>query len=193
MYWWWMPLNHFLKERQKQQKLQASDIQSALWMPSFTAKASIHSLSGGVTNPYAITLRLNTTPLCRFFTASTNWDLHATMLGGIPNSEIAELKNYLRKLFPQLHAALFYANLQRLQWAAITKDGGQRHHYPAPASASSLSDALQSSFAGNQSQQQLLMTTLHNSPYSSWKSVNRPTARAGIKYRAIYPLKRLLP
>jgi len=40
--------------------------------------------------------------------AAESWDLHATMLGGIPNSEIAELQDYWQTL-PQLHAALFKA------------------------------------------------------------------------------------
>jgi type I restriction enzyme M protein len=38
--------------------------------------------------------------------ADESWDLHATMLGGIPNSEIANLQVYWQA-FPQLHAALF--------------------------------------------------------------------------------------
>jgi len=38
--------------------------------------------------------------------AAQSWDLHATMLGGIPNSEIANLQNYWQA-FPQLHAVLF--------------------------------------------------------------------------------------
>lgn len=35
-----------------------------------------------------------------------SWDLHATMLGGIPNSEIDSLQSYWQAL-PQLHSALF--------------------------------------------------------------------------------------
>src|SRR5690606_13290191 len=40
--------------------------------------------------------------------AAESWDLHATMLGGIPNSEIAKLQDYWQAL-PKLHSALFTA------------------------------------------------------------------------------------
>ncbi|MNI28364.1 hypothetical protein D3C73_821380 [compost metagenome] len=52
--------------------------------------------------------------------AAQNWDLHATMLGGIPNSEIAELDNFWQA-FPQLRSALFTPKSAAYSELAITK------------------------------------------------------------------------
>ena len=53
--------------------------------------------------------------------AAESWDLHATMLGGIPNSEIDNLQDYWQA-FPQLHAALFTPKSASYSELAITKD-----------------------------------------------------------------------
>lgn len=50
-----------------------------------------------------------------------SWDLHATMLGGIPNSEIVSLQNYWQAL-PQLHAALFKPKSAAYSELSITKE-----------------------------------------------------------------------
>lgn len=52
--------------------------------------------------------------------AAESWDLHATMLGGIPNSEIAELHNFWRA-FPQLHDTLFKPRSTAYSELAIAK------------------------------------------------------------------------
>ncbi|PTT55972.1 hypothetical protein, partial [Aeromonas sp. HMWF015] len=49
-----------------------------------------------------------------------SWDLHATMLGGIPNSEIAQLHPYWQA-FPQLHDALFVVKSAAYSELAIAK------------------------------------------------------------------------
>lgn len=52
--------------------------------------------------------------------ATPNWDLHATMLGGIPNSEIAELQHYWQT-FPALRNKLFTAKSVAYSELAIDK------------------------------------------------------------------------
>lgn len=53
--------------------------------------------------------------------AAESWDLHATMLGGIPNSEIAKLQDYWQAL-PQCHAALFTPTSASYSKLAIAKE-----------------------------------------------------------------------
>ncbi|MFA0520229.1 type I restriction-modification system subunit M, partial [Vibrio sp. 10N.222.55.E8] len=53
--------------------------------------------------------------------AAESWDLHATMLGGIPNSEIDELNAYWLAL-PQLRGSLFTAKSSAYSELAIAKD-----------------------------------------------------------------------
>ncbi|MGI1987297.1 hypothetical protein [Shewanella glacialipiscicola] len=52
--------------------------------------------------------------------AAPSWDLHATMLGGIPNSEIAELHTYWQAL-PNLYPALFTPKSAAYSALAIAK------------------------------------------------------------------------
>jgi type I restriction enzyme M protein len=96
---------HFLKEG-KNNKLQASDIKRIT--DAVINRESIDKFSKLVSKQ---TLRdngynLNIPRYVDSSPADESWDLHATMLGGIPNSEIANLQVYWQA-FPQLHAALF--------------------------------------------------------------------------------------
>jgi len=96
---------HFLKEG-KNNKLQASDIKRIVDAvinreshPKFSQmveKKTIREQGYNLNIPRYV----DSSP------AAESWDLHATMLGGIPNNEIAELQHYWQAL-PQLHAALF--------------------------------------------------------------------------------------
>ncbi len=53
--------------------------------------------------------------------ATEHWDLHATMLGGIPNREIENLKDYWQAL-PQLHSALFKPKSSAYSELATSKE-----------------------------------------------------------------------
>lgn len=111
---------HFLKEG-KTNKLQASDIKRIV--DAVINRDSIEKFSQLVSKQ---TLRdngynLNIPRYVDSSPAAQSWDLHATMLGGIPNSEIAELHQYWQA-FPQLHDALFNAKSSAYSELAITKD-----------------------------------------------------------------------
>jgi type I restriction enzyme M protein len=98
---------HFVKEG-KNNKLQASDIKRIV--DAVINRDSIEKFSQVVSKQ---TLRdngynLNIPRYVDSSPAAESWDLHATMLGGIPNSEIAELHQFWQA-FPQLHNALFVA------------------------------------------------------------------------------------
>lgn len=96
---------HFLKEG-KNNKLQASDIKRIV---DAVINRESHPKFSQVVEKKTIRehgYNLNIPRYVDSSPAAESWDLHATMLGGIPNSEIAELQNYWQAL-PQLHAALF--------------------------------------------------------------------------------------
>ena len=111
---------HFLKEG-KNNKLQASDIKRIT--DAVISRESLDKFSQLVSKQ---TLRdngynLNIPRYVDSSAAAPSWDLHATMLGGIPNTEIAELQSYW-KVFPQLHAALFMPKSKAYSDLAIPKD-----------------------------------------------------------------------
>lgn len=96
---------HFIKEG-KNNKLQASDIKRIVDAvinrenhPKFSQVVAKQTLRDNGYN-------LNIPRYVDSSPAAESWDLHATLLGGIPNSEIANLQDYWQA-FPQLHAALF--------------------------------------------------------------------------------------
>lgn len=96
---------HFMKEG-KNNKLQASDIKRIT--DAVINRESIDKFSKLVSKQ---TLRnngynLNIPRYVDSSAAAESWDLHATMLGGIPNREIAELDNFWQA-FPQLRSTLF--------------------------------------------------------------------------------------
>lgn len=110
---------HFLKEG-KNNKLQASDIKRIT--DAVINRESIDKFSQLVGKQ---TLRengynLNIPRYVDSSAATQSWDLHATMLGGIPNSEIAELHNYWQA-FPQLHGTLFTPKSAAYSELAIVK------------------------------------------------------------------------
>lgn len=110
---------HFTKEG-KNNKLQASDIKRIV--DAVINRASIEKFSQVVSKQ---TLRdngynLNIPRYLDSSAAAQSWDLHATMLGGIPNSEIAQLHPYWQA-FPQLHDALFVAKSAAYSELAIEK------------------------------------------------------------------------
>jgi type I restriction enzyme M protein len=98
---------HFLKEG-KNNKLQASDIKRIVdtvinreSRPKFSQVVSKQTIRDNGYN-------LNIPRYVDSSPAAESWDLHATMLGGIPNSEIAELHAYWQA-FPKLYSTLFTA------------------------------------------------------------------------------------
>ena len=114
---------HFLKEG-KNNKLQASDIKRIV-------DAVIHRENNHESNDKFSqvvskqTLRdngynLNIPRYVDSSAAAQSWDLHATMLGGIPNSEIESLQSYWQAL-PQLHAALFTPKSAAYSELAVAK------------------------------------------------------------------------
>ncbi|ELV8682029.1 type I restriction-modification system subunit M [Vibrio parahaemolyticus] len=111
---------HFIKEG-KNNKLQASDIKRIVDV--VINRESIDKFSQVVSKE---TLRsngynLNIPRYVDSSAAAESWDLHATMLGGIPNREIDELNAYWIA-FPQLRSALFAAKSSAYSELAIAKD-----------------------------------------------------------------------
>lgn len=111
---------HFTKEG-KNNKLQASDIKRIV--DAVTSRESIDRFSQLVSKQ---TLRdngynLNIPRYVDSSAAAESWDLHATMLGGIPNSEIAQLDPFWQAI-PELHNALFTPKSAAYSELAIAKD-----------------------------------------------------------------------
>lgn len=111
---------HFIKEG-KNNKLQASDIKRIVDV--VINRESIDKFSQVVSKE---TLRsngynLNIPRYVDSSAAAESWDLHATMLGGIPNGEIDELNAYWIA-FPQLRSVLFAAKSSAYSELAIAKD-----------------------------------------------------------------------
>ena len=154
---------YFLKEG-KNNKLQASDIKRIT--DAVINRESIDKFSQVVAkqalrdNGY----NLNIPRFIDSSSAAESWDLHATMLGGIPNSEIADLHRYWQA-FPQLHNTLFTPKSTAYSELAIAKQ----------AVNASISDHLQVvEFVASYNQafngfDDYLNTTL----IQGWVSVNR--------------------
>ncbi|VEB75652.1 Type I restriction enzyme EcoKI M protein [Providencia rustigianii] len=110
---------HFLKEG-KNNKLQASDIKritdAVINRENIDKFSKLVSKQTLCDNGY----NLNIPRYVDSSDAPQNWDLHATMLGGIPNSEIAELHHYWQA-FPQLHDTLFTPKSAAYSKLAIAK------------------------------------------------------------------------
>ncbi|SWT84232.1 type I restriction-modification system subunit M [Klebsiella pneumoniae] len=110
---------HFMKEG-KNNKLQASDIKRIT--DAVINRESIDKFSKLVSKQ---TLRDNgyNLNIPRYVDSSAtaeSWDLHATMMGGIPNREIAELDNFWQA-FPQLRSTLFTPKSAAYSELAIDK------------------------------------------------------------------------
>ncbi len=111
---------HFLKVG-KNNKLQASDIKRIAdavinreSRPNFSQRVSKATLRQ---NDY----NLNIPRYVDSAPAAESWDLHATMLGGIPVSEINQFESYWQA-FPALRAALFTNTSTHYTQLAITAD-----------------------------------------------------------------------
>ena len=154
---------HFVKEG-KNNKLQASDIKRIV--DSVINRESIEKFSQVVSKQ---TLRdngynLNIPRYVDSSPAAESWDLHATMLGGIPNSEIAQLHQYWQS-FPQLHDALFVAKSAAYSELAIAKQDVNATITQHPQVIEFIS-AYNQAFAGFDD---YLNTTL----IQGWQDVNR--------------------
>lgn len=101
--------------------------------------------------------------------AAETWDLHATMLGGIPNREIASLKEYWDAL-PELHDALFSAKSSDYSELAVEKNQVQTTIAQHPQLHAFI-DAYNQAFEGFDA---YLKTTL----IEGWESVNRNQQQA---------------
>ena len=110
---------HFIKEG-KNNKLQISDIKRIT--DAVINRESIDKFSQLVSKDTirANDFNLNIPRYVDSSEATPNWDLHATMLGGIPNSEIAELQHYWQT-FPALRNKLFAAKSAAYSELAIDK------------------------------------------------------------------------
>ncbi|WP_412494901.1 type I restriction-modification system subunit M [Shewanella algae] len=154
---------HFVKEG-KNNKLQASDIKRIV--DAVINRDSIEKFSQVVSKQ---TLRdngynLNIPRYVDSSPAAESWDLHATMLGGIPNSEIAELHPYWQA-FPQLHDELFVAKSAAYSELAIAKQDVNATITQHPQVIEFIS-AYNQAFAGFDD---YLNTTL----IQGWQAVNR--------------------
>ncbi len=110
---------HFIKEG-KNNKLQASDIKRIV---DAVTKRESHDKFSALVSKQTISengYNLNIPRYVDSAQAAETWDLHATMLGGIPNREITALKDYWDAL-PDLHHALFKPKSAQYSELAIDK------------------------------------------------------------------------
>ncbi|MCO7250106.1 SAM-dependent methyltransferase [Pseudoalteromonas sp. Ps84H-4] len=113
--------------------------------------------------------------------AAETWDLHATMLGGIPNREIAALKEYWDAL-PELHDALFSAKSSDYSELAVEKSQVQTTIAQHPQLLAFI-EAYNQAFDGFD---EYLSTTL----IDSWEEVNRNRQQAKL---SVELFKRMQP
>ncbi|QNU61542.1 type I restriction-modification system subunit M [Vreelandella titanicae] len=154
---------HFVKEG-KNNKLLASDIKRIV--DAVINRESIDKFSQLVSKQ---TLRdngynLNIPRYVDSSAAAERWDLHATMQGGIPNSEIAELHQYWQA-FPQLHDALFVAKSAAYSELAIAEKDVNTT-ITQHAEVGEFISAYNQAFAG-------FDDYLHTSLIQDWQAVNR--------------------
>lgn len=160
---------HFVKEG-KNNKLQACDIKRIV--DAVINREDIDKFSQVVSKQ---TLRDNgyNLNIPRYVNSSPtveSWDLHATMLGGIPNSEIALLHPYWQA-FPQLHDALFVAKSAAYSELAITKQDVNKTITQHPQVIEFIS-AYNQAFAGINGDLSF-DNYLHTELIQGWQEVNR--------------------
>ncbi|WP_046027879.1 type I restriction-modification system subunit M [Vibrio vulnificus] len=161
---------HFIKEG-KNNKLQASDIKRVVDV--VINRESIDKFSQVVSKE---TLRsngynLNIPRYVDSSAAAESWDLHATMLGGIPNSEIDELNSYWLA-FPQLRSALFAAKSSAYSELAIAKDAVNTSISSHPQVVEFIA-AYKQAFAG-------FDDDLNTKLIKGWQGVNRNQQEASL-------------
>ncbi len=160
---------HFVKEG-KNNKLQACDIKRIV--DAVINRENIDKFSQVVSKQ---TLRdngynLNIPRYVNSSPTAESWDLHATMLGGIPNSEIAQLHPYWQA-FPQLHDALFVAKSAAYTELAITKQDVNKTITQHPQVIEFIS-AYNQAFAGINGDLSF-DNYLHTELIQGWQEVNR--------------------
>lgn len=160
---------HFVKEG-KNNKLQACDIKRIV--DAVINREDIDKFSQVVSKQ---TLRdngynLNIPRYVDSSPAAESWDLHATMLGGIPNSEIAQLHPYWQA-FSQLHDALFVAKSASYSELAIAKQDVNKTITQHPQVIDFIS-AYNQAFAGINGDLSF-DNYLHTELIQGWKEVNR--------------------
>ncbi|MFM5668985.1 type I restriction-modification system subunit M [Aeromonas hydrophila] len=164
---------HFVKEG-KNNKLKASDIKRIV--DAVINRESIDKFSQVVSKQ---TLRdngynLNIPRYVDSSPAAESWDLHATMLGGIPNSEIAQLHPYWQA-FPQLHDAVFVAKSASYSKLAIAKQDVNKTINQHPQVIEFIS-AYNQAFAGGShgvSGNRSFDEYLNDELIQGWQEVNR--------------------
>ncbi|MFQ1779251.1 N-6 DNA methylase [Aeromonas veronii] len=164
---------HFVKEG-KNNKLQTSDIKRIV--DAVINRENIDKLSKVVSKQ---TLRdngynLNIPRYVDSSPAAESWDLHATMIGGIPNSEIAQLHPYWQA-FPQLHDALFVAKSAAYSKLAIAKQDVNKTITQHPQVIEFIS-AYNQAFAGGShgvSGNRSFDEYLNDELIQGWQEVNR--------------------
>jgi type I restriction enzyme M protein len=154
---------HFIKEG-KNNKLQASDIKRITDVFINRENSDKFSKVVGKQTIRENGYNLNISRYLDSSTVAESWDLHATMLGGIPNSEISQLSSYWDS-FSVLHEALFKPKSSNYSELTIAKN----------AVKMTITDHQQViSFIGSYNQAFIgfdvyLKSTLIN----GWKAVNR--------------------
>lgn len=111
---------HFIKEG-KNNKLQSSDIKRitdvVINRESCDKFSKVVSKQTIRENDY----NLNIPRYVDSSAAAESWDLHAIMLGGIPNNEVSQLKSYWQA-FPELHSVIFKPKSSSYSELAIAKN-----------------------------------------------------------------------
>ncbi len=154
---------HFAKEG-KNNKLQASDIKRIV---DAVINREDHDKFSKVVEKQVLRdngYNLNIPRYVDSSPAPESWDLHATMLGGIPNSEISDLEEYWQAL-PQCRSALFTPKSAAYSELAIAKEAVNTT-ISQHAQVEAFISAYNHAFEGHDDS---LNTTL----IQNWQAVNR--------------------
>jgi type I restriction enzyme M protein len=178
---------HFLKEG-KNNKLQASDIKRIT--DAVINRQSINKFSQLVSkqalrdNGY----NLNIPRYVDSSAAAQSWDLHATMLGGIPNSEIANLQTYWQAL-PDLHKALFTPKSASYSELAVDKNAVNATISQHPQIVEFI-NAYNQAFDGINGMSSGFDAYLNTTLIQGWQALNRNQIEAEL---SVELFKRLAP
>ncbi|MEI8704678.1 type I restriction-modification system subunit M [Pseudoalteromonas sp. B62] len=167
---------HFVKEG-KNNKLQASDIKRitdvVINRESNDKFSKVVSKQTICDNGY----NLNIPRYVDSSAEAESWDLHAIMLGGIPNGEIDSLQNYWQAL-PQLHAALFKPKSAAYSELSVTKESVNTtiSQHPQVLEFIITYNQAFTGINGNNSYDNYLNTIL----IKEWQTVNRDQVEADL-------------
>ncbi|MBQ4848537.1 type I restriction-modification system subunit M [Pseudoalteromonas sp. MMG012] len=167
---------YFVKEG-KNNKLQASDIKRIA--DAYINRESNDKFSKVVSKQTICDNAYNLN-IPRYVDSSAeaqSWDLHATMLGGIPNNEIASLQSYWQAL-PHLHDALFKPKSAAYSELAVTKESVNDtiSQHPQVLEFITTYNQAFTGANGNNSYEDYLNTTL----IQEWQTVNRDQVEADL-------------